>query len=129
VGRVCLLWPPLTTKKIHFDDQIGLNASECRFAPDLDLLSSFPHDLHHENDVSGQPQRACARTARKAISYPLSIIARGVIANATSSPATARNHPLWDSSSGIGMRGLCRMEIAGTFRVPVTSGAFRLIEI
>jgi hypothetical protein len=69
-GRVCLLLEPLTAKQIRFDDQTGLNASECGFAPDLDLLASFPHDLHHENDVSGRPQRACARTARKAISYP-----------------------------------------------------------
>jgi len=61
---------PLTAKQIRFDDQTGLSASKWGFVPDLDLLASFPHDLHHENDVSGRSQRACARTARKAISYP-----------------------------------------------------------
>ena len=71
MGRVCLLLVPLTAKQVHFDDQTGLSASKWGVVPDLDLLASFPHDLHHENDVSGRPQRACARTARKAISYPL----------------------------------------------------------
>jgi aminoglycoside phosphotransferase (APT) family kinase protein len=41
------------------------------FCLDLDVLASFPHDLNHENDVSDRSQRACARTARKGISYPL----------------------------------------------------------
>ena len=54
-------WPrqsPLTAKQVRFDDQTGLSASECGFAHCLDLLANFPHDLHHENDVSGRPQRA-----------------------------------------------------------------------
>jgi len=70
-GRVCLLLAPLTVKQVRLDDLTGLSASKWGFVPDLDLLASFPHDLHHENDVSGRSQRACARTTRKAISYPL----------------------------------------------------------
>ncbi len=70
MGRVCLLLAPLTAKQVRFDDRTGLSASKWGFAPDLDLLASFPHDLHHENDVSGRSQRACARATRKATSYP-----------------------------------------------------------
>jgi hypothetical protein len=44
---------PLTAKQVRFDDQTGLSASKWGFVPDLDLLASFLHDLHHENDVSG----------------------------------------------------------------------------
>ena len=53
MGRVCLLLVPLTAKQVRFDDQTGLSASKWGVVPDLDLLASFPHDLHHENDVSG----------------------------------------------------------------------------
>ena len=53
MGRVCLLLVPLTAKQVRFDDQTGLSASKWGFVPDLDLLASFLHDLHHENDVSG----------------------------------------------------------------------------
>jgi hypothetical protein len=34
------------------------------------LHAGFSHAPRHENDVSGRSQRACASTARKAISYP-----------------------------------------------------------
>jgi hypothetical protein len=44
---------PLTAKQVRFDDQTGLSASKWGVVPDLDLLASFLHDLHHENDVSG----------------------------------------------------------------------------
>jgi len=44
---------PLTAKQVRFDDQTGLSASKWGGVPDLDLLASFLHDLHHENDVSG----------------------------------------------------------------------------
>jgi len=44
---------PLTAKQVRFDDQTGLSASKWGFVPDLDLLASFLHDLHHEYDVSG----------------------------------------------------------------------------
>ena len=65
MGRVCLLLAPLTVKQVRLDDLTGLSASKWGFVPDLDLLASFPHDLHHENDVSGRPQRATVRTTRK----------------------------------------------------------------
>jgi hypothetical protein len=44
---------PLTAILVRFDDQTGLSASKWGVVPDLDLLASFLHDLHHENDVSG----------------------------------------------------------------------------
>ena len=49
---------PTLNPEAPYTDMTPMHA-ECGYVPDLDLLASFPHDPHHENDVSGRSQRPC----------------------------------------------------------------------
>jgi hypothetical protein len=51
-------------------DQTSRSASKSGFITEIDFRAGSSHVPSHENDVSGRSQRACAHTARKAISYP-----------------------------------------------------------